>query len=101
MILAGDVGGTKTNIALFTPDAAGGVPRRIRDGKYKSSEHDGLESIIGKFLQAGERPEAACFGVAGPVIDNRSETPNLPWVIDAAHIGERFGIRRVVLLNDL
>jgi glucokinase len=100
MILAGDVGGTKTNIALFQPVPAG-MPERIRTARFKSAEHGGLESIISAFLKPGERPEAACFGVAGPVIGGRSETPNLPWVIEASHIASKFGIPRVVLVNDL
>jgi len=99
VILAGDVGGTKTNIALFRE--RGAVPERVRAAKYKSADHGGLEDIISDFLKSGERPEAACFGVAGPVIVNRSETPNLPWVIDGARIAARFGIAKVVLLNDL
>jgi glucokinase len=101
MILAGDVGGTKTNIALFRASGPGDVPARIRSGKYDSRQHGGLETIISAFLEAGETPEAACFGVAGPVIGDRSETPNLPWVIDAGRISAQFGIRRVVLVNDL
>lgn len=100
MILAGDVGGTKTNIALFRP-RAGGAPERIREAKYKSADHAGLEDIIADFLHSDERPEAACFGVAGPVIDNRSETPNLPWIIDGSRISEKFAIEHVVLVNDL
>jgi glucokinase len=100
MILAGDVGGTKTNIAIF--DHSGSrIPKSIRHATYKSSEHPGLESIISDFLRPSERPAAACFGVAGPVIEGRSETPNLPWVIDSTSIAERFAIPRVVLVNDL
>jgi glucokinase len=101
VILAGDVGGTKTNIALFRPRSAGEMPERIREQTYKSAEHPGLESIISAFLRPGEKARAACFGVAGPVIAGRSETPNLPWVIDALRITADFGIPRVVLVNDL
>ena len=101
MILAGDVGGTKTNIAIFDRSSGQKVPRSIRHATYRSSEHPGLESIISNFLRPGERPDAACFGVAGPVIGGCSETPNLPWVIDSALIAERFAIPRVVLVNDL
>src|SRR5262249_20231972 len=100
LILAGDIGGTKTNIALFRP-RPGGLPERVREAKYKSADHPGLEDIVADFLGPGERAEAACFGVAGPVIGDRSETPNLPWVIDGKAIGGRFGIGRVVLVNDL
>lgn len=101
MILAGDVGGTKTNIALFDHVSGQRVPKSTRHATYRSSEHSGLESIISDFLRTGEHPDAACFGVAGPVIGGRSETPNLPWVIDSTSISERFGIPRVGLVNDL
>lgn len=101
MILAGDIGGTKTNVALFDAAVGSGLPERIREGKYMSAEHAGLEGILSTFLRPGEKPEAACFGVAGPVIDGRSETPNLPWIIDAAAIARTFGIPRVLLVNDL
>jgi len=100
MILAGDVGGTKTNIATFD-HTSGRIPKSTRHATYRSSEHSGLESIVSDFLRPGEHPEAACFGVAGPVIQGRSETPNLPWVIDSSLIASRFGIPRVVLVNDL
>lgn len=101
MILAGDVGGTKTNIALFDHEPGRKVPKPIRRATYRSVEHPGLESIISNFLQPSERPAAACFGVAGPVIGGRSETPNLPWVIEAARISADFTIPKVVLVNDL
>jgi glucokinase len=107
MLLAADVGGTKTNIALCAlPDRHGALPRLLHRATYASADHSGLEAIVEHFLGdlGAERPariDAACFGVAGPVLDTHSETPNLPWVIDGATIAHRFGIRSVELVNDL
>lgn len=107
MLLAADVGGTKTLIALSElPERAGQLPRRLHQATYASGEHAGLEGIVEHFLGdlGSARPariDAACFGVAGPVQSGKSETPNLPWSIDAAVIAARFRIRAVELVNDL
>ena len=101
MILAGDIGGTKTVLALFseTQPIAGGP---LQQARYPSSDYDSLESVIEDFLaQTGADPARACFGVAGPVYRQTSQVTNLPWKIDARSIGERFGIDRVTLINDL
>lgn len=100
MILAGDIGGTKTNLGLFEP--AAGRPRKLRGRSFPSREYPGLAAILEIFLD-GERGEiqTACFGVAGPVRAQRVETANLPWTIAAADIATRFAIPRVELVNDL
>ncbi len=100
MILAGDIGGTKTILALV--DAAVGARRPLREETFASREHDSLESIVGRFL-AGEdrRPTAASFGLAGRVEGRTARITNLPWTIDADSIGREFGIDEVHLLNDL
>ncbi|HEX2881205.1 MAG TPA: glucokinase [Polyangiaceae bacterium] len=102
MILAGDIGGTKTNIAMFASEP-GARPQLIREQSYASSEHTGLEQILTRFL--AESPNgalrSACFGIAGPVIAGRCETPNLPWVIEAKALQEKFGLPHVTLINDL
>lgn len=100
MILAGDVGGTKTNVALF--DVADGVPRLVRAAKFRSAEHPGLAALVSVFL-ADDRDlkiDAACFGVPGPVLENRASTPNLAWEIDGAVVSREAGVR-VLLINDL
>lgn len=131
MILAGDIGGTKTNLALYdwTTERVGPV----REDSFHSADYKSLEEIIEEFLstplpkppaedELGDQPveapaeeitptpelppepitlTAACFGVAGPVIDNRCRTTNLPWFIDGATLAERFAIPQVRLLNDL
>lgn len=101
MILAGDIGATKTALALFsiTDGVDGG---EIHETRFKSADYDSLEAIIEVFLhETGAKPEAACFGVAGPVSNQESQITNLPWVISAENIRKTFGIEQVMLLNDL
>ncbi|NGZ95835.1 MAG: glucokinase [Nitrospira sp. WS110] len=126
MILAGDIGGTKTNLALYEWTSARVEPVRLES--FHSGDYTALEDILVEFLTppqpprplespeteggdidkpAGGQPSegvkltAACFGIAGPVIDNRCETTNLPWIVDGRAIAKQFGIPRVQLLNDL
>jgi len=102
-ILAGDIGGTKTNLALFDV-AADGRTAELRSAGFHSAGYAGLEEVIGAFLapeEAGNGIGAACFGIAGPVVDNRVVTRNLAWEVDGARLAERIPARRVLLLNDL
>lgn len=101
MILAGDIGGTKTNLGLFDIDSNELKLRRLES--YPSKNYPGLESIIAEFLEtAGSGSVAAgCFGVAGPVVEGRSVTPNLPWVVASQALAERLSLASVTLINDL
>lgn len=100
MILAGDIGGTSTRLALA--EVEGRALRLDVVEKYQSRAHSGLAAIVEAFLAAHPAPvDRASFGIAGPVRAGRVETPNLPWVIEAADLSRRFGIPRVRLLNDL
>jgi len=108
VILAGDVGGTKCNLALF--EARLGTLRRVAQRRFESKNYSAFEEIVTEFArQAGEsgseagrgKITAAGFGVAGPVINHQVRATNLPWVIDGASLGRTLGIRRVILLNDL
>jgi glucokinase len=102
MILAGDVGGTKTNLGLFEREGEG--LRLVRSDKFHSPDFPGLSEVIHAFLGAGpveEDLEAACFGIPGPVIENRASTPNLAWVVDGALIASALQVRTVALVNDL
>lgn len=104
MILAGDVGGTKTNLGLF--DVVDGVPRLLRAERIRSLEHPGLAALVAGFLARGpegsrKNIEAVCFGVPGPVLDNRAITPNLAWEIDGALVAREAGLPSVLLINDL
>ncbi len=101
MILAGDIGGTKTVIGLF--EGAGNRLHAIREETFPSSSYRGLEAILDQFLGPGSRPplHAACFGVAGPVIEGKSKATNLPWGLDERRLAEALRVPRVKLLNDL
>lgn len=99
-ILSGDIGGTKTRLAVF--EVAGTQLRSVIERSYPSQDFATLNDIIDDFLNAGDaRPDAACFGIAGPVRDNVVDVTNLPWRISATEIAARFQFQSVALLNDL
>jgi len=101
VILAGDVGGTKTALALF--ELRDGALVLEREATLPSREFPAFEDAVARFLDGGTRPavEAACLGVAGPVVNGRSVTTNLPWQLDEATLAASIPARRVRLLNDL
>jgi glucokinase len=101
VILAGDVGGTKTTLALFEPRDGGLAP--VREDTLPSREFDSLEAAIARFLDVAPRPEieVACVGIAGPVVDGRCVTTNLPWVVDERLLQYAIPAGQVRLLNDL
>ena len=100
MILACDVGGTKTNVALLDP--SGGALRIVRLESYRSQDHATFDEILSAFLDGtSPRLQGAGFGVAGPVIGGRVATTNLPWEIDARKLAVRLRIPRAALLNDV
>jgi glucokinase len=97
MILAGDIGGTSTRLALFEKGELVGEER-----KFPSRSHKSLEEIVMTFLQSEKvQVERACFGIAGPVRNGVCKATNLPWVVDAAQVAKAVGISSVHLLNDL
>jgi len=101
ILLAGDVGGTKTNLALFSHRDKGGL-KLLRSKRYPSADFESLNVIVAKFLHGEEEPVvAACFGVPGPVRNNRSQPTNLKWDVDGALLGSDIGTKAVTLLNDL
>jgi glucokinase len=97
-LLVGDVGGTKTQLAMVEPGR--GV---VREGTLHSHDFPTFEEAVGKFLADGPGVEiaAACFGVAGPVADGRVNTTNLPWELDEERLAAEIPARRVRLVNDL
>lgn len=98
MILAGDIGGTNTRLALVDDDARSPVALEI----YPSGAHSSLEEIVRAFLAVHPAaPAAAAFGIAGPVRDGHVQVTNLAWPVDAATLGAALGLERVLLLNDL
>ncbi len=99
MLLAGDIGGTKTSLALFAP---GGALHPVHKAVFESEDYASLEGIIQAFLgQTGASVERAVFGVAGPVVQGTARITNLPWVLREATLAEAFGLEMVKLLNDL
>jgi glucokinase len=102
MILAGDIGGTKTNVALLEADA-GNAGTVVAQQTYRSAGYDSLEKIVGEFLAAAHEPTLthACFGVAGPVVEGRVDATNLKWDVSADRLAGFLGISRVSIINDL
>ena len=98
MILAGDVGGTKVDLALY--DFSDGKLKYTRDERYAAKEFHGLEEIVKLFLGA-EKVTSACFGVPGPVRNGRLRLTNLPWTLDSRELATGLGIQHVFLINDL
>jgi len=99
MIIAGDIGGTHTRMGAFSGGPAS--PKLDRWQEFKSKEYASMEKIVEEFVSGvGNKPEAFCFGVAGPVVDGKAHPTNLTWELDAARMTETLGAR-VVLINDL
>jgi glucokinase len=101
MILAGDVGGTKTLVGLF--EDAGDTLRAGLEIEYRNAEYDSLEAVLDSFLKSAGHPRlsAAGFGIAGVVLEGRVQMLNLAWAMDAESLAGRLGVARVGLLNDL
>jgi glucokinase len=100
MILAGDIGGTHTRLAFF--DASNGHLRPVLVSIFPSREYRGLDEIVIQFVAESKlRPDAACFGVAGPVRNGRVETANLPWIVEAKRLADELRIGKTMLINDL
>jgi glucokinase len=100
MILAGEIGATRTRLAAF--ETKGNKLERVVERIYGSQEHSGLSEIIARFVRTEGIPvHSACFGVAGPVRDGRSKISNLPWVIDSRELAKQLKVNSVGLLNDL
>jgi glucokinase len=108
MILAGDVGGTKCNLGLFTK--SGPALRSVFQRRLATRDYAGFEDLIGDFLERaagpnrsarGQEIEAAGFGLAGVVVDGSLHAGNLPWVLNGSALAQKLHLNKVVLLNDL
>lgn len=100
MILAGDIGGTKTNLAIY--DERGGALRLAGSQSFPSRNFSSLLEVIAQFRK--DQPVAvthAAFGIAGPVVEGRCTVTNLPWVVDAKEIAALLHLPSVGLINDL
>jgi glucokinase len=100
MILAGDIGGTNARLAFF--DVIDGHFRLVSASVFPSREYAGLDQIVSKFVDTAKvHPDAACFGVAGPVRNGRVEASNLPWIIESQRLADELKLEKAVLINDL
>lgn len=100
MLIAGDIGATKTLLALFAPESD--LRQPIAQHEFHSADYPGLAEVVREFLaQVGQSATAACFDVAGPVLAGRAHLTNLPWVIEQAALARDLGLSQVTLLNDL
>src|SRR5215472_12852128 len=100
MLLAGDIGGTKTALAVFSEEK--GPYTALAESEVHSANYGSLESIAKEFLaKTGLRVDRACFGVAGPVLAGRAKVTNLPWIVDQAAITKELNLQATYLLNDL
>ena len=100
MILAGEIGATRTRLAAF--DKEGSRLKVVVEKTYQSQEHGSLSEIIAAFIQAeGIAVHSACLGVAGPVRRGRSKISNLPWVIDSRDLAKQLKLDSVGMINDL
>jgi glucokinase len=102
MFLAGDIGGTKTVLAIY--EEAGDSLATVCEAVFPSRSYPTLDAIVDEFLR--DQPQnvairAGCLGIAGMVIDGKTRTTNLPWNVEEAALADRIGATRVKLLNDL
>ena len=99
-VLAGDIGGTKTNLGLFVRGKT--RPKEWRSATFSSREATSLDAVIDRILQRYPvQVKSACFGIAGPVINGECRTTNLPWIISQKKLQKRFGWDQLHLVNDL
>lgn len=100
MLLAGDIGATKTNLGIYSPEK--GARQPLVETSFPSPKYPDLETLAREFLdQVHVTVEAGSFGVAGPVIKGQVKTTNLPWVINEAHLRKSLNLNSVRLVNDL
>ena len=102
MLVAGDIGGTKTDLAIFSSESGPHSP--LAEVKVHSADYPSLQAIVKEFLAKAKKPvDRACFAVAGPVIDGHVKTTNLPWVIEEKSLAKELDLnpKSVHLVNDL
>jgi glucokinase len=100
MLIAGDIGGTKTDLAIYSKESGPHAP--LAQAEVHSADYPSLQAMVTEFLSRAELSvEAAAFDVAGPVIDGRVKTTNLPWVMDEGSLKTQLKLSSVHLMNDL
>ena len=102
LLLTGDIGGTKTILRLVEADTQEKSFKTIKEEKYVSASFPDLVPMVEQFLESGnqEKPESACFAIAGPVINNSSQLTNLSWDLDGKRLEQELNINTVRLIND-
>jgi glucokinase len=100
MLLAGDIGGTKTKLAVFSAETGPRVP--LAEATFASADYPSLEVLVRQFMSQVNFPiEKASFGVAGPVVAGHATITNLPWIMDEQQLQKELNVGSVHLLNDL
>jgi glucokinase len=100
VLLTGDIGGTKTELAYF--EAVDGQLKLGQHERYPSHDHTTLDEIVATFVAEHPAPiERAAFGIAGPVVKGRATTTNLPWTVEADSLAHLLQLDHVALINDL
>ncbi|MGZ9174657.1 MAG: glucokinase [Candidatus Binatia bacterium] len=100
LVLAGDIGGTKTHLALFSVRGEKLHAESLRT--FPSKRYSGLVPVLQEFLAGdGSKIDGACFGIAGPVVDGKVKTTNLPWMLDIEELRRVLKLDCVTLFNDL
>jgi glucokinase len=100
MLIAGDIGGTKTDLAIYSPESGPHVP--LAQTEVHSADYPSLQAMVTEFLgQAKLSVDVASFDVAGPVINGHVKTTNLPWVMDESTLAKDLNLKAVHLINDL
>lgn len=98
--LAGDIGGTKTHLALYEEEQ--GKLVCVKEKKFPSQKYPNLRLIVKEFLtEASEEISKGCFGIAGPVKKGKSQATNLPWLVESDVLSKELSIEKVSLINDL
>lgn len=100
-LLAGDIGGTKTILRLVQAD--NGTQETLYEDRFVSSDYTDLVPMVKDFLAAAPEPaepQAACFAIAGPVVDNRSQLTNLAWLLSGERLASELNLKTVELIND-
>ncbi len=100
MLLVGDIGGTKTELAVYASVTALATP--VANDLFPSKQYKGLEEIVREFLDKHKvQVDRAAFGVAGPVVDDKATITNLPWIVEAEKLKDDLNLKSVLLMNDL
>jgi glucokinase len=100
MLIAGDIGGTKTDLAIYSVESGPHAP--LAQAQFHSADYPSLQVMVSEFLAQLKIPvEHASFDVAGPVIDGHVKTTNLPWVMDEVSLAQNLNLKSVHLMNDL